>query len=69
MTLQVPTIHDVALLAGVSVGTVSNVLNRPEQVHPDTRDRVTTAIAELQYTPNEAARALRAHARNDRTPE
>ncbi|MBB2940735.1 LacI family transcriptional regulator [Actinoplanes lutulentus] len=51
-------IEDVAALAGVSVGTVSNVLNRPQAVTPKTRARVETAIAELGYLPNESARAL-----------
>src|SRR5689334_5767638 len=51
-------IEDVAARAGVSVGTVSNVLNRPHAVTPKTRARVETAIAELGYHPNEAARAL-----------
>jgi LacI family transcriptional regulator len=53
-------IEDVAARAGVSVGTVSNVLNRPEAVSGKTRDRVLAAIAELGYLPNEAARSLAA---------
>ncbi|MFJ1707848.1 tyrosine-type recombinase/integrase [Kitasatospora sp. NPDC088346] len=40
---------DVARFAGVSTGTVSNVLNRPHAVAPDTRDRVEKAITELGY--------------------
>ncbi|GAA2827604.1 hypothetical protein GCM10010505_59800 [Kitasatospora aburaviensis] len=40
---------DVARAAGVSTGTVSNVLNRPHVVAPDTRDRVEKAIADLGY--------------------
>ena len=51
---------DVARRAGVSLGTVSNVLNRPERVAPLTRDRVLAAIADLGYVRNEAARQLRA---------
>jgi LacI family transcriptional regulator len=51
---------DVAERAGVSVGTVSNVLNHPERVAPATRDRVLRAIAELGFVRNEAARQLRA---------
>jgi LacI family transcriptional regulator len=50
---------DVAARAGVSVGTVSNVLNRPETVAPATRARVLRAVAELNYVRNEAARQLR----------
>lgn len=53
-----PTIKDVARLAGVSVGTVSNVLNRPRRVSPQTRARVEWAIAELGFRPNKVARAL-----------
>ncbi len=51
---------DVALRAGVSLGTVSNVLNRPDLVSPTTRQRVVDAIAELGFVRNESARQLRA---------
>ncbi|MGW3345748.1 LacI family DNA-binding transcriptional regulator [Nonomuraea rubra] len=51
---------EVARLAGVSVGTVSNVLNRPEMVAPDTRRRVQEAIERLGYVRNGSARQLRA---------
>jgi LacI family transcriptional regulator len=54
------SVLDVAARAGVSVGTVSNVLNRPERVSPSTRDRVVAAINELGFVRNEAARQLRA---------
>ncbi|WP_062289600.1 LacI family DNA-binding transcriptional regulator [Demequina phytophila] len=53
------SVKEVAALAGVSVGTVSNVLNRPEHVKPDTIRRVQDAIDELGYVPNSAARQLR----------
>jgi LacI family transcriptional regulator len=53
-------IKDVALRAGVSVGTVSNVLNRPETVADATRARVLDAIRELGFVRNESARELRA---------
>ena len=53
-------IEDVAARAKVSVGTVSNVLNRPHAVAAKTRDRVLAAIAALGYRPNEAARSLAA---------
>ncbi len=53
------SVLDVARLAGVSVGTVSNVLNRPESVRATTRERVERAIAELEFVPNGAARQLR----------
>ncbi len=52
-------IGDVAVKAGVSVGTVSNVLNRPDVVAAGTRERVLAAIAELGYVRNEPARQLR----------
>ena len=55
-----PSITDVAKRAGVSVGTVSNVLNRPDQVSDSTRDRVLVAIEELQFVRNASARQLRA---------
>jgi LacI family transcriptional regulator len=42
------------------VGTVSNVLNRPDRVSPATRSRVEDAIAELMFVPNGSARQLRA---------
>jgi LacI family transcriptional regulator len=54
------SVRDVAVLAGVSVGTVSNVLNRPEKVSPATVTRVQNAVAELGFVRNEAARQLRA---------
>ncbi|MFD1719679.1 LacI family DNA-binding transcriptional regulator [Georgenia deserti] len=52
-------IADVARLAGVSVGTVSNVLNRPERVSEPTRAKVQEAIEELSFVRNASARQLR----------
>ncbi len=54
------SIRDVAQLAGVSVGTVSNVLNKPDGVSPDSVARVQKAIDALGYVRNDAARQLRA---------
>lgn len=54
------SIRDVARLAGVSVGTVSNVLNKPDGVSPDSVARVQQAIEQLGYVRNDAARRLRA---------
>jgi LacI family transcriptional regulator len=54
------TISDVADRAGVSVGTVSNVVNRPDRVAEDTRNRVREAIAKLGWVPNGSAATLRA---------
>ena len=53
-----PGMSDVAQLAGVSHQTVSRVLNDHPNVRPATRERVLTAIAELGYRRNSAARAL-----------
>ncbi len=53
------TLHDVARLAGVSIKTVSNVINDYPYIRPATRERVEHAIAELGYTPNLTARSLR----------
>ncbi|WP_405070372.1 LacI family DNA-binding transcriptional regulator [Kribbella sp. NBC_01510] len=50
----------VAAAAGVSLGTVSNVLNRPEVVSPLTRAKVEAAMASLGFVRNESARQLRA---------
>ncbi|NJP98516.1 LacI family transcriptional regulator, partial [Nonomuraea sp. FMUSA5-5] len=52
------SMKEVARLAGVSVGTVSNVLNRPEMVAPDTLRRVREAIERLGYVRNGSARQL-----------
>ena len=53
------TLHDVARLAGVSIKTVSNVINDYPHIRPATRAKVEQAIAELGYTPNLTARSLR----------
>ncbi len=54
------TIHDVAGRAGVSTATVSRALMTPERVRPATREAVLRAVADTGYTPNQAARSLRA---------
>ncbi len=54
-----PTIIEVAALAGVSTATVSRVLSRPEQVSEDTRRRVLEVVRTSGYAPNVAARSLR----------
>lgn len=53
-----PTMADVARSAGVSVATVSHVLNDTRPVLPHTRQAVLDAIDELGYTPNTLARSL-----------
>ncbi len=55
-------IKDVARVAGVSVGTVSNVINRPDTVAAETRARVLSAIDRLGYVRSESARQLRVEA-------
>jgi LacI family transcriptional regulator len=54
-----PGIKEVAQRAGVSVGTVSNVLNRPDVVSERTRSKVLDAITALGFVRNESARQLR----------
>ncbi len=54
------SVRDVAQRAGVSVGTVSNVMNRPDKVSPATIESVKRAISELGFVRNDAARQLRA---------
>ena len=53
------TISDVAAASGVSIGTVSNYLNRPEIVAPQTRGKIESAIDDLGWVPNIAVRTLR----------
>ncbi|MCK4260150.1 MAG: LacI family DNA-binding transcriptional regulator [Halanaerobiales bacterium] len=53
------TIMGVAKLAGVSVGTVSNVINNKVNVLPHTRKKVLDAIEELNFQPSESARVLK----------
>ena len=58
------TIHDVAKAAGVSVSTVSRVLNAKTDVASDTQDRVQAAIDQMGYTSNLAARSMRSRRKN-----
>jgi len=53
-----PTINDVAKLAGVSTYTVSSVLNRSARVSPELTERVLDAVRQLDYTINSVARSL-----------
>src|SRR5918992_426475 len=57
-----PTLADVAERAGVSRQTVSNAINNPDLLRPETLTRVKQAIDELGYLPNRAARHLRTRA-------
>ncbi len=56
---SMPSILEVAKRAGVSLGTVSNVLNKPEIVSEETRRRVQLAIEEIGFVRNGSARQLR----------
>ena len=53
-----PTIKDVAKLAGVSISTVSRVMNNSKPVSPEARRKVVDAINKLDFKPNELARSL-----------
>ncbi len=55
-----PTIYDVARVAGVSIASVSRVLNGHRNPRQETRDRVLQAVHELGFVPDGAARALSA---------
>ncbi|MBI9047350.1 MAG: LacI family DNA-binding transcriptional regulator [Anaerolineaceae bacterium] len=61
---QSVTIQDVAKAAGVSVSTVSRVLNAKADVARDTQKRILTIIEELGYTSNLAARSMRSQKKN-----
>lgn len=58
------TIQDVAKTAGVSVSTVSRVLNGKVDVASDTQDRIRSVIDDLGFTTNLAARSMRSHKKN-----
>ena len=53
------TIYDIAKHVGVSAGTVSRALSRPEKVLPATRERIQAAAVALGYVPNTVARTLK----------
>ncbi len=55
-TGRAASVKDVAAAAGVSLGTVSNVLNRPDRVSAATRARVQAAMTDLGFVRNESAR-------------
>ncbi|HLX50124.1 MAG TPA: LacI family DNA-binding transcriptional regulator [Streptosporangiaceae bacterium] len=60
LAVQPPTIYDVARAAGVSIASVSRVLNGQRNPRRETKERVTRAVAELGFVPDSAARALSA---------
>ncbi len=53
------TIHDVAKLAGVSIATVSHVINKTKKVSSTTEEKVLEALSALNYIPNTAAKSLK----------
>lgn len=59
MSAKPATIEDVALIAGVSIATVSRALNEPAKVADSTRRKVLEAVAKTGYTTNAMARNLR----------
>ena len=59
MATEVPTIQDVARVAGVSTATVSRALSNPERVSESARRKVLEAVEKTGYVVNEAARNLR----------
>ncbi len=58
------TMKDVAKKAGVSLITVSRVINGTSNVHVDTKAKVLAAVEELQYVPNQMASNLRSRQTN-----
>lgn len=58
-SLRRPSVKDVALLAGVSLGSVSRTLNEVANVSPELREKVMQAMATLGYSLNHTARSLR----------
>src|SRR5712671_6270730 len=62
------TLRDVARCAGVSTMTVSRVVNKSKSVKADTRARVETAIAQLDFVPSDAGRLLAERRRRMRSP-
>ena len=68
LTRRRPTIREVATLAGVSIGTVSNVLTSRRGVRPETRAKIDAAIRTLGFVPDLAARSLIARRGRARPP-
>lgn len=58
------TIKDVAKYAGVSIATVSHIVNGTKSVTPDTREKVLKAIKELNYTTNQTAKSFKTGRKN-----
>jgi len=61
---NIATLHDVARVVGVSPGTVSRALSRPDLVAPKTRDLILKVVEQLHYVPDAAGRSLRSSTPN-----
>ena len=59
MVINMATMRDVALLAGVSTATVSHVINGSKNISAETTERVLQAISQVNYKPNTLAKSLR----------
>lgn len=66
-SVGMPTIYDIAREAGVSITTVSNILNNKGRFKPETVARVLEAVERLKYRPNFAAKSLAARRTNTLT--
>lgn len=62
------SLKEVANLASVSLMTASRAINSPEQLRPETYQRVMQAIESLNYVPDFAARKMRGHATKNINP-
>ena len=58
------TMKDVAELAGVSLGTVSRVINKAQGIKPQTLEKVNAAIEKLNYIPDQYARGMKLNRTN-----
>ena len=63
--MPIPTMQEVARLAGVSIGTVSRVVNNKDKVRPETRARIQALIDQVGYQPSIAAQSLAARKTNN----
>ena len=57
--------EEIAKMAGVSIGTVSRVVNKKDKVHPDTRQRIQALIDQVGYRPSASAQALASRRTNN----
>ena len=67
-SISMATIYDVSRLAGVSLATVSRVMNKNTRVNDKTKTKVLDAIAQLRYRPNTIAKSLASNRRSPSKP-